>query len=143
MSLFFFVSTLFFACYEQMFSSFSQHHMKMDCVWGAIAVSPTQLRAIQPFLVIILTPLARTFIIPFLAKYNIITSSLSKFRTSFIFFMLTFGYLILTESLISKGVQLSFLIDLVLYFFSTFGEIFVFCIFRIWYFKDQPKHRLR
>ncbi len=121
----FFIGTiLFFVCYEQIFSSFAQHHIKMDRQVGSWVLSPTQLRAIQPLLVILLTPLIRLLIAPMLDRRKAHHTSIAKFRLSFIAFALAFAYLVITEFAIERGYNIWVAWDIVPYFFMTIGEIF-------------------
>lgn len=115
---------MFWALYDQTASAWVLQADKMDRHFLGIQWLPSQIQAINPILILILTPLVTYFVYPFLRRFMKLTH-LS--RISFGFFLTVAAFLIsaLIESWITAGETPNIAWQLGAYLVITLAEVFV------------------
>jgi POT family proton-dependent oligopeptide transporter len=121
---FFILTSLYYAGYEQMYVSFFIHSSKMECNVMGYTMLPAQMQAINAICVILLTPMMRKYVVKLLESKKIVSSSIEKFAVAMWLLVGVFGYLVITELLLSHGIKINIILDIALYMAMGVVEIF-------------------
>jgi proton-dependent oligopeptide transporter, POT family len=117
--------TLFWALFDQKGSSWVLQAKAMDLAVGGVVLSPSQLQALNPFLIMALIPLFTWGIFPLLERRGVDLSPLRKMTAGMFVTVLAFAAAAVVQTLIDAGRAPHVLWQLPQYFFLTVGEVLV------------------
>jgi POT family proton-dependent oligopeptide transporter len=117
--------TLFWALFDQKGSSWVLQARAMDLSMGGLVLSPSQLQALNPFLIMALIPLFTWVIFPGLERRGLDLSPLRKMTAGMFLTVLAFAAAAVLQSLIDAGRTPHALWQIPQYLFLTVGEVLV------------------
>lgn len=117
--------TLFWALYDQKGSSWVLQAKDMDLHLGTLTLSPAQLQALNPFMVMALIPLFNWVIFPALERRGIARTPLSRMTGGMFLTVLSFAAAAVVQTLIDAGHAPHALWQLPQYLLLTTGEVLV------------------
>ena len=117
--------TLFWALFDQKGSSWVFQARRMDLALLGRQLSPAQLQALNPFLVLGLIPLFTWGIFPFLERRGAALSPLRKMTAGMFLTVLSFGSAAVVQTLLDAGRTPHALWQLPQYLLLTAGEVLV------------------
>ncbi|BDG03990.1 POT family MFS transporter [Anaeromyxobacter oryzae] len=95
--------TLFWALFDQKASSWVIQARQMDLLVGGVELSPAQLQALNPFLIMALIPLFTWGVFPLLARRGIVLSPLRKMTAGMFIAVLSFAAAALVQTLVDRA----------------------------------------
>jgi POT family proton-dependent oligopeptide transporter len=117
--------TLFWALFDQKGSSWVLQARQMDLAVGGLVLSPSQLQALNPFLVLALIPLFTWVVFPLLERRGLDFSPLAKMTAGMFLTVLAFAAAAVVQTLIDAGRAPGALWQLPQYVLLTVGEVLV------------------
>jgi POT family proton-dependent oligopeptide transporter len=97
--------TLFWALFDQKASSWVIQARQMDLLVGGVELSPAQLQALNPFLIMALIPLFTWGVFPLLARRGVDLSPLRKMTAGMFLAVLSFVAAALVQTLLDRAIQ--------------------------------------
>lgn len=117
--------TLFWALFDQKGSSWVFQARQMNLVVGEWRLSPAQLQALNPFLVLALIPIFTWGIFPLLARRGIVLAPLRKMTAGMFVTVLSFVAAAVVQTLVDAGHAPHALWQIPQYLLLTVGEVLV------------------
>jgi POT family proton-dependent oligopeptide transporter len=117
--------TVFWALFDQHSSSWVLQARAMDLQLGSWTLAPSQLAALNPFMVMLLIPFFTWVVVPRLERRGIAVTPLRKMSAGMFVTVLSFAAAAIVQSLIDAGHAPHALWQIPQYLFLTTGEVLV------------------
>jgi POT family proton-dependent oligopeptide transporter len=138
LSVVYFFIAMFWALFEQMGSSWVLQARKMDRNVGGIELLPSQIQAVNPLLIMLLTPLFSYGIYPFLQRFFVLTQ-LSRMTAGLFLTALAFAIPGLIQMRLDQGLPVHIGWQLPAYLLLTSAEIMVSITCLEFSYTEAPK----
>ena len=117
--------TVFWALFDQHSSSWVLQAKQMDLRVGRLSLAPSQLSALNPFMVMALIPVFTWVVFPLLERRGVAVTPLRKMTAGMFLTFLSFAAAAVVQMLIDSGHAPHALWQAVQYLFLTSGEVLV------------------